>query len=103
MVKEESIVLAQDGAFMRMEIGDSGYNNPGTALVHSCYFAKFAAAFFWISAHQRKSGVKRVLADYFPLRFHGLERCIRSDTGDRVSKWHSAKADRPRMSADRRR
>jgi len=46
MVKEESIVLAQDGAFMRMEIGDSGYNNPGTALVHSCYFAKFAAAFF---------------------------------------------------------
>jgi hypothetical protein len=53
MVKEESIVLAQDGAFMRMEIGDSGYNNPGTALVYSCYFAKFAAAFFWMSAHLR--------------------------------------------------
>jgi hypothetical protein len=31
--KEQSIVLAQDGALMRMEIDDSGYNNPGTALV----------------------------------------------------------------------
>jgi hypothetical protein len=29
-----------------METGDSGYNNPGTALVYSCYFAKFAGCIF---------------------------------------------------------
>jgi hypothetical protein len=31
--KEQSIVCsAQDGTFMRIEIGDSGYTNPGNAL-----------------------------------------------------------------------